>query len=453
MTIQGMMRWSERLNAVPYGEWTIGASTALDHWVARQVLNVSEETWQCTLEGYDPSLLSIGRDIIACREALFPETIIHASRVQEELDAAAQEEAAATSILSSDATDENAIETDVSDNAATEDKEAQTIEDLLRRLGGLRAHDAPPGRNAPASDSNNADAWRMNENDVDTKIDQLVRELQNWRRRNVETPYDDWEPVDQERLNEWVKTYVYTVSSEAERRRLNRSQNNPSATPAVDYEQTRIALLSDPPLTEDESHDFWIQLRNESTVEALLDSMIEDGPPPGASILHASFWDLPRSLQVERLLNLGAIRPLLDEYTKESDRLRFLQRYGDTMLIGVPLEHLVADPSGPIMASDLSRDIKSALRISENERFRLERLPYKAFADENKNTTKEQQDTFEKSRLLFKAWNEHKAGRARYEERLFQIGELGLRYSDPVAEQGSGVPKPDSSMPKGKRSN
>ena len=41
-TAQGMMGWSERLQTVPYQEWTIGASTALDHWIAKNILDLSE---------------------------------------------------------------------------------------------------------------------------------------------------------------------------------------------------------------------------------------------------------------------------------------------------------------------------------------------------------------------------------------------------------------------------
>jgi hypothetical protein len=50
-TAPGIMSWSERSEAVPYEEWTIGASTAPDHWVAKNILDLSEETWQSLLEG------------------------------------------------------------------------------------------------------------------------------------------------------------------------------------------------------------------------------------------------------------------------------------------------------------------------------------------------------------------------------------------------------------------
>jgi hypothetical protein len=441
-TIEGMMRWSERLNAVPYAEWTIGASTALDHWIARQVLKLSELTWQSTLEGYDAHHLNIGRDIVACREAIFPETIVHANRMQQEMDSEAFDDMKSSTALEEEKVvdeDQNlfGVETSSKPSLMGDFNETRSIEDLLQRLGGLRSPDAAveplipmPSASAPSVEEEDDIA------DLDLKMNKLVNELQNWRRRNVEVPYDQWEQVDQQKFHSWMKKYVKTVSTEAEKRYEYRSKGQ-NDLDMVDYEETRIALLADPPVSPDESNEFWSQLQDESMIEILLDNMIDDGPPPGASILHKSFWDLPRNTQMEQLLNLGAIRPLLDEYTKETDRLRFLQRYGDVILTGVPLEHLVPDPTGPIKTSDLSRDIVTEMRIGDQERFRLETLPYKAFtADTNDDETDQQQqrkrhqDAFEKSRALFKAWNAHKAGRARYEEKLFQSGRLGLRYND-----------------------
>ena len=445
ITIEGMMRWSERLNAVPYKEWTIGASTALDHWIARQVLKLSELTWQSTLEAYDTHHLNIGRDIVACREAIFPETMVHVNRMQQELDEEAFDDMKSSAALEEAKVvddDQNlfGIETSSTPSLMGDINETRSIEDLLQRLGGLRSPDEVTEPLIPMPSADGEKSVEQEDDGItnlDLKINKLVNELQNWRRRNVEVPYDQWEPMDQDKFQEWMKKYVQTVSSEAEKRHEQRNKGKTNLD-LVDYEETRIALLADPPMSAAESNEFWSQLQDESMIELLLDNMIEDGPPPGASILHKSFWDLPRNAQLQQLLNLGAIRPLLDEYTQETDRLRFLQRHGDAILTGVPLEHLVPDPAGPIKASDLSRDIVTALRIGDQERFRLERLPYKAFAPTADNDVdhdpqirrQRHQDAFEKSRLLFKAWNAHKAGRARFEEKLFQSGRLGLRYND-----------------------
>jgi hypothetical protein len=383
------------------------------------VLGVSEETWQSALQGdhddYDNNdVLSIGRDIVACREALFPETILDQSRqVQQQM--ALDDKSASM-----------AQEEEETDNYA----ETKSIEELLRKLGGLRGPDAMD--HAPSS-TPLQDDWSFLgraehdagpenvDGDLDTKVERLTNELQSWRRRNMETPYEEWSAADQERLSAWVKGYVQTVASSAERHRR------------IDYDATRMALLAQPPVTEAESDAFWSPLQHYATATALLDVMVHDGPPAGATLLQSAFWDLPRHQQLTCLLNLGAVRPLLDEYTKESDRLRFLQRHGDTILAGVPLEHLVPDPQGPVRAMDLKPDVVVALGIPESARFRLQLLPYKSGAIAG-SSRRGDDDAMTTSRALFMAWNEHKAGRARYEEKLFQTGRLGLRYRDKIVD-------------------
>ena len=96
--IRALNIWSARLSSTPYARWTIGASTALDHWIAREVLQMSEQAWQRVLEGggtdaYQVAngkggdsdtlpggesrrgLLGRMRDIVVVRGALFPETL------------------------------------------------------------------------------------------------------------------------------------------------------------------------------------------------------------------------------------------------------------------------------------------------------------------------------------------------------------------------------------------
>ena len=62
---EGYVVWTKRLQAVPYNQWTVGASTALDHWIAKRVLGLSEETWLALLEGNSPQLLGRGREYVA----------------------------------------------------------------------------------------------------------------------------------------------------------------------------------------------------------------------------------------------------------------------------------------------------------------------------------------------------------------------------------------------------
>lgn len=61
-SFEGMITWTKRLQAVPYRQWTVGASTALDHWIAKRVLALSEETWLALLEGDSPELMGRGRE-------------------------------------------------------------------------------------------------------------------------------------------------------------------------------------------------------------------------------------------------------------------------------------------------------------------------------------------------------------------------------------------------------
>jgi hypothetical protein len=401
-TAQGMMGWSERLQTVPYTEWTIGASTALDHWIAKNILDLSEETWQMLLEGEEPALLGRGRDIVAVREALFPETAFDAASQTVDGDAAEADEEEAMTMLGNDEAE------------ATE----KSIEELLASLGGL---------NKP-NDTGNRDSWNWldddvgNDADMDVKVEKLTEELQGWRQMNVTAAYDKWSDQDKQKFKTWMAKYVETLVPNAERGR-------------VDFDTTRRALLSEPPVTRDQSTAFWSQLQDEGQAAALLEVMRKDGAPVGASILQSAFWGLRYDEQLERLMNLGAIRPLLDEYTTESDRTKFLQRHGDTLLAGVELEHLVQDAKGPIRYDDLDGSTADELGVAKDARFRLEVQPYQSSADTSSQ---------EKTRLLFMAWNQHKAGRARYEEKLFQTGRLGLRYTDRVAtddDDGTGEVK------------
>ena len=61
-SFEGMINWTKRLEAVPYRMWTVGASVSLDHWIAKRVLGLSEETWLALLEGDSPELMGRGRE-------------------------------------------------------------------------------------------------------------------------------------------------------------------------------------------------------------------------------------------------------------------------------------------------------------------------------------------------------------------------------------------------------
>jgi hypothetical protein len=132
------------------------------------------------------------------------------------------------------------------------------------------------------------------------------------------------------------------------------------------------------------------------------------------------FWDLDYSTQLERLVNLGAIGEIANEYTSLEGRSKFLSRYGDYLLEGVRFDHLVMDPAGPILGSDLGQQLQQKYKINHSDRFSLRKIQY--------GTDDFGTEASERARSLFRAWNKLKAGRANYEEKLFQRKRLGLTY-------------------------
>jgi len=118
----------------------------------------------------------------------------------------------------------------------------------------------------------------------------------------------------------------------------------------------------------------------------------------------------------EALWNLAVLRPLLDEFAPEPERQAFLSKYGDILLEGVPLEHLTVVAShddendGAVPASSLPHRWSSTLPATA--RVRLQVMAYRSNIDDD----------------LYGLWREHKAGRARYEEKLFRTKRLGLTY-------------------------
>jgi hypothetical protein len=360
-TLEAVMRWSERLQAVPYTEWTIGASTALDHWIARKILDISEETWLTLLEGDDHSLLSHGRDIVAVREALFPETQFDAASSH---DTEHDEELEVTTL-----------------------EQEKTVEELLASLGALNvATTATPGHD--------------HDDDLfDAQADRLVQQLQDWRAKHADLPYPEWSSDDKDAFNYWLKhEYVAVLVADKQEK--------------VDWDATRQALLSVPPMSKDASEAFWQQLEQVDDDTSLLAALRE------TQFVPSTFWDLPVEQQVQRLQNLRALRPLMDEYTSDSDRQVFVQRHAHDLMAGVPMEYLVLDPEGPITLEDLPAEARKG--VPAGSRFRLELRSDAAT---------------ERTRSLLQLWNQHKAGRAVYEERLFQTGRLGLRYSDDEKEE------------------
>ena len=181
LAFEGMISWTQRLQAVPYRQWTVGAATALDHWIAKRVLGMSEETWLALLEGDDPSLTSRGRDIVMARHALFPETVL-----DKEGSLHQQEE-----------------ETEALEGAEEEDDD---IDKLLATLGGFDGEDEEESQ-----DSRKQFDWKSHDDDheQDQKVLQLTEELQEWRARHVETSFDKWSEDQQRKFK--VRQHLFCL--------------------------------------------------------------------------------------------------------------------------------------------------------------------------------------------------------------------------------------------------
>eukprot|EP00980_Cylindrotheca_fusiformis_P026453 scaffold16189_cov125-Cylindrotheca_fusiformis.AAC.9 len=358
---EGMISWTHRLQAVAYRQWTVGASTALDHWIAKRVLGMSEETWLELLEGDSPNLMGRGRDIVMARHALFPETLF------------GEEE---SSLENGDSSIEN-VEDD--------------MDALLATLGGWNTDE---------------DRKSKSSSGFDDKILELTTQLQDWRTRQLEVPYEEWSVDEQKGFKNWLEDYVTTLTPQ-------------TGLAKVDMNSTRKALLESPPQSKDESDTFWDSIRDETAAEVFLQQLRaekKDADHP--------FWELDYSRQLERLVNLGAIRDIADEYTTESERGKFLTRYGDYLLEGLKLDHLVGDPTGPIRGSDLGEALMKKYDLSPSDRFHLESIPY--------GTDQFGTKASRRARDIYRSWNLLKAGRAHYEEKLFKKGLLGLSYSKKV---------------------
>lgn len=132
------------------------------------------------------------------------------------------------------------------------------------------------------------------------------------------------------------------------------------------------------------------------------------------------FLNLPYRVQVQRLVNLGSLRPIIDEYTTDSDRDKFISRYGEMLLEGLEIEHLVEDPDGPITPDDVGMDaLLRNQQVNKDTRFSIQMIPY---GTDEYGTSRSQ-----RARSLYRAWNMHRAGRAQYEEYLFKKGKIGLK--------------------------
>ena len=182
-SIRALNIWSSRLQSIPYSRWTIGAATALDHWIAREVLQMDENTWQLVLAGGGTDayvegmetlpggetkmgLMDRMRDIVTVRGALFPETL---------------------SDSGSSSGGRGSITGELDDELSETDK---SIDELLASLGSSVDDD---DSDLFKFDDEDDEVSGDDDNDNDEQIESIMDELQVWRERNESSPYESWD--------------------------------------------------------------------------------------------------------------------------------------------------------------------------------------------------------------------------------------------------------------------
>lgn len=515
-TIEGMLQWNQKLHAVPYEEWTIGASTTLDHWIAKNVLQISESTWDVLLDGGHYNnvrnagfidddegnmyLNSIARDLIDTRHMLFPETNVKTRKQLEnedtkrfETEYAMEEREETRKQADEDKDDEEdlgsfdellkSLRTSGSGNVGDEDKKGvssqpSTWDDIMNEV---------------SDDNDKSNTFRAG---AAEDIDRLTDELQDYRRKHSEQSYESWSPEEQETFMNWLKEYVSTVVRAAQTADEDDDggyfdgtrQTTNIEEQEIDWADTRDTLLNMPAVTRQGSKHFWDSVEDDVQAEAFLEQLRIDYEsrqehsvdesskaenkdnsatmPKMTELPHLhyeTFMKLPHDVQVKQLKNLGTLRPIFDEYNNdigENSMQHFLSRYGNLLIEDVVMEHLIPDPEGPISLNDLlsnphiTKDMLGDLVDNSSadnagggnrrswqkqgkekeQRFRVVMLPYGATTesspsgDESKPSVEITSLQSERSRILYFFWNKHKAARARYEETMFRMDQLGLRY-------------------------
>jgi hypothetical protein len=148
----------------------------------------------------------------------------------------------------------------------------------------------------------------------------------------------------------------------------------------VDKEATRISLLSERPVDTEKTKEFWAKARQETEAEAFLIDYRENAKEkltslkqqqqetsPSAKLKEdeiATMYELeailsvPFDAQLQKLVKMGTLRPLLDEYAPSAERQLFLEKYTPLFLEGLEMEHLVPDPKGSIGPDNVALELR-----------------------------------------------------------------------------------------------
>ena len=205
----------------------------------------------------------------------------------------------------------------------------------------------------------------------------------------------------------------------------------------VDKEATRISLLSERPVDTEKTKEFWSNSGTEtdaelflkdyrSSAEAKLNTLWSKAATltdeqKETQLELETILSVPFDIQLDKIVNMGTLRPILDEYAPGKERKSFLEKYAPIFLEGLEMEHLVPDPDGAIGIEDLSGSLRDEFSKEwtpeaggQEPRFSIRMV---AYGTDEYGTSRS-----ERSRELYRLWNEHKVNRAKFEEKLFKKG-------------------------------
>ena len=195
--------WGKRLKAVPYAQWSLGATTALDHWIAVDVLQMSETSWNQLLDGEFESDMTESRggsnpvmfghasrmrDIVSVRSTLFPETLIH--------------------VAMKDGMDGVDVDGGIVEEEEKDDTE-RSIDELLASLAGLD-DDEDDEENENDMDDITPGSGISEDANEEIKVMDMLDNLQQWRAKNVEQPFEEWDQFEKEDFN--VRFLIFLLS-------------------------------------------------------------------------------------------------------------------------------------------------------------------------------------------------------------------------------------------------
>jgi len=384
--------WGDRLRQVPYAQWTIGAVTALDHWIAIHILEISEENWERMLAGDEDIGTSRINDLLVIRGALFPETL----------------------------QDDPYTSTNLNDNDDEEDVSMQSINQILQDLSAntndedddlinsINDDEDDVGANTPFSfDDDDEDILLPESAKRDDVKLKLIQELQVYRNmHHNKTPYNEWSEEDKTKFDTFFDDYISFFIMPHERKHL-------------DIDETKQRLLNMLPNSKDENDAFWKQLEDETTVELFLDELKKKSESKNEDVPSAmkEFLDLPYQEQKERLITLSTLRPIYDEYGSEQRYDEFFEQNKEILLKTIPMETLVEDnEDGHITSDDITGS--SILDDVKNKKFKLSMEEYGT------------DELYQRKKKMLDVWRLYKLKRATVEEEMFKEGELGLKYKE-----------------------